>query len=81
MAAPSDDSKRRELAPGGALHPHAAQVTDPLFAREPFIVDDDRPELLAVGHGGQAGILAGIASSGMTIRAHVPPPGTLSSWS
>jgi len=36
MAAPSDDSKRRELAQRGALHPHAAQVTDPLFAREPF---------------------------------------------
>jgi transposase len=36
MAAPGDNSKRRELARRGALHPHAEQVTDPLFAREPF---------------------------------------------
>ena len=36
MAAMSDDSKRRELARRGALHPHAEQVTDPLFARDPF---------------------------------------------
>jgi len=36
MAAPSDDSKHAELSRRGALHPHAEQVTDPLFNREPF---------------------------------------------
>jgi transposase len=36
MAAPSDDSKHAELSRHGALHPHAEQVTDPLFDREPF---------------------------------------------
>ena len=36
MTAPSDDSKRDELSRRGTLHPHAEQVSDPLFDRESF---------------------------------------------
>ena len=52
-----------------------------LLPREPLIVDDDRAELVDGRHRGQAGIFAGTTSSGITIRAHVPSPGTLSSCS
>ena len=51
-----------------------AQQKTQLFPREPFIVDDHRPELVGRSHRGQAGIFVGMASSGITIRAHVPSP-------
>ena len=51
-----------------------------LFPRQPLVVDDDRSQLVGA-RSRQAGILAGTTSSGITIRAHVPPPGTLSSCS
>src|SRR6185503_3969544 len=50
-----------------------------LPARQLFVVDDNRAERLQLR--AHAVILAGTTSSGMTTRAHVPSPGTLSSWS
>ena len=50
-----------------------------LLPRQLLVVDDDGAQML--GCPAQAVILAGTTSSGITIRAQVPSPGTLSSCS
>ncbi len=57
---------------------NCSQEKTQLLARQLLVVDDDGAERIDVGH---AEILAGSISSGMTMRTHVPSPGTLSSWS
>ena len=42
---PDDDSKRRELARRGSLHPAPDRVTDPLFESDPFF---DRRDVVQV---------------------------------
>ncbi len=48
-----------------------------LIPRQLLVVDDHGPQTRPC----QAEILVGTISSGITIRAQVPSPGTLSSWS
>lgn len=45
MAHADDESKQKELARRGALHPHAERVRDPLFHGEPFF---DRHDVVQV---------------------------------
>ena len=77
-----DDTQRFDAVPGLADDldaPELLQEKAQFLPRQLLIVHDDGPEVVFVHV--QAVIRAGASSSGMTIRAQVPSPGTLSSWS
>ncbi len=80
-----DDAQRLDAVARLADDLHAFDLAEEeaqLFSRKLFVVHDDNAEQVDRVHPGPYAIpLAGTRISGMTTRAQVPSPGTLSSCS